>query len=244
MSVCRDSRNRSPYETGRLDAAPFSDSLRDERVFRPGGLELTARAVALAQLAAGATILDLGCGSGHTTRWLRAQGFNAIGIDCADNGETSVMASAEALPMADGSADAVLAECSFSLFEDRARALAECARVLIDGGRLIISDLYARHPEAIAEVRSLRDSCASGMLVREELEAILSNAGFIVNVWEDHSRALRECAARFLFEQGSLDGLWGCRGDSSAIQGAMRTARAGYFLLIAMRSNRTNEKRE
>ncbi|HEX4068102.1 MAG TPA: class I SAM-dependent methyltransferase [Acidobacteriaceae bacterium] len=241
MSACCANRNRSPYETGRPGAASSPGSLGDARVFRPGGIELTARAVALAQLAAGATILDLGCGAGDTTRWLRAQGFNAIGVDCAPNGETSMVASAEALPLADSSTDAVLAECSFSLFEDPARALAECARVLIDGGRFIISDLYARHPEAIAEVRSLPGSCASGMLVREELEASLSNAAFIVNVWEDHSRALRECAARFLFEQGSLDGLWGCGGDSSAIQSAMRTARAGYFLLIATRRNRSNE---
>jgi SAM-dependent methyltransferase len=229
---------RSAYETGRLVQG-------DERLFRPGGLELTARGIALAQLRAGANLLDLGCGAGDTVRWLREQGFNALGIDTASVGSTGncITASAAALPVADNSAAAILAECSFSLFENPAGVLAECARVLIDGGALILSDLYARRPEAIGEVRALRGSCAAGMLVREELEARLWSAGFTVDVWEDHSRALRECAVRFLFEHGSTDGLWGCTGGSSAtIQATMRAARAGYFLLIATRRKLSGEK--
>jgi SAM-dependent methyltransferase len=240
MTPACATRERTPYETGRLAQS-------DARLFRPGGQELTSHAIALANLNPDATVVDLGCGAGDTVRWLRARGFNAIGIDSVLNSdtETCIAAPAEALPLADNSADAILAECSFSLFEEPARALAECARVLVDGGSLIVSDLYARNPEAIAQVRALRGSvnrlaCAAGMLVREELEASLSDAGFTVNVWEDHSRALRECAARFLFEHGSLDGLWGCSSGKSSpeIQAAMRAARAGYFLLIATRRNR------
>ena len=235
---------RSAYESGRL--APD-----DTRLFRPGGLELTEHAIALANFHEGARLLDLGCGAGDTVRYLRSQGFRAMGIDCAPGSATakartrgpvtSIVASAEDLPFADGAIDGIFAECSLSLFEDRQRALAECARVLIDGGRLMISDLYARRPEAIADVRALRGSCAANILVREELEADLSCAGFIVNVWEDHSRSLRECAAHYLFEHGSLDGLWECGGNESspdAIDAAMRAARAGYFLLVATRRKR------
>jgi hypothetical protein len=56
-------------------------------------------------------------------------------------------------------------------------------------------------------------------------------------VWEDHSPALRECAARFIFEHDTLEGLWPCGGQESAdeMQAAMRAARAGYFLLVATR---------
>ena len=247
MTLLCTTRDRSAYETGRL--APG-----DARLFRPGGIELTARAIGLAHLEAGATVLDLGSGSGDTVRYLCAQGFNAVGIDCVSEpsatetptpgADAYFVGSAESLPFAKKTFEAVFAECSISLFEDRERALGECARVLVDGGQLLISDVYARQPEAIAEVRSLRGSCAAGMLVLEELETSLSNAGFTVNVWEDHSLALRECAARFLFEYGSLDGLWGCGGSESSqkVQSAMRAARAGYFLLIATKRKAAAER--
>ncbi len=239
MTAACATRDRSAYETGRLAEG-------DARLFRPGGLELTARAIALANLGAGATVLDLGCGAGDTVRYLRARGMDAIGVDCGGSEtcipDTSkrIVAKAEELPLADSSVHAVLAECSLSLFQDRERALAECARVLVDGGQLMISDLYARNPGAIAQAGSLRGSCAARMLVRDELEASLLNAGFTTKVWEDHSPALRECAARFLFEYGTLDELWGCGGGESSqrIQAEMRAARAGYFLLIATRRKR------
>lgn len=241
-SVCT-TRDRSAYETGRL--APG-----DDRLFRPGGLELTARAIALAGLGAGATVLDLGCGAGDSVRYLRSMGINAIGVDSspthagANRSKLSsldrIVAQAESLPFPENAVDGLLAECSWSLVGDREQALAECARVLKDGGRLMISDLYARNPEAVAEVRAFQGSCAVGMLIREELEISLCRAGFAIDVWEDHSRALRECAARFLFEFGSLDGLWGycCDAPSQSVQDAMRAARAGYFLLIATRLKR------
>lgn len=240
MTVACTTRTPSAYETGQLAHG-------DERVFRPGGLELTGRAISLANLAAGARILDLGCGTGNTVSFLRSLGFDAVGVDCAPEADrtqitpTRIVARAEALPLANASIQAVLAECSISLFADRDRVSAECARVLVDGGRLIISDLYARQPEAIPALRNLPASCAAGILVREELEADLVNAGFTIDRWEDHSRALRECAARYLFEHGSLDGLWGCRGSQSSqdTQAAMRAVRAGYFLLIATRRARS-----
>jgi arsenite methyltransferase len=239
MTEACTSRTPSAYESGRI--APG-----DARLFRPGGLELTARAVDLAQIVTGARIVDLGCGAGDTVRYLRSLGFDAIGIDCAadpdgtQNTPSRILARAESLPLADASYHSILAECSVSLFHHRDLALSECARVLVDGGRLIISDLYARRPDAITEVRGLHDSCVAGMIVREELQHSLENAGFVVDLWEDHSRALRECAARYLFAHGSLQGLWRCGGGTSSdeAQGAMRAARAGYFLLIATRVSR------
>jgi arsenite methyltransferase len=231
--------NGSPFTTGQL-----ADG--DDGVFRPGGIELTARAVALANLKPGATILDLGCGAGHTVRYLRSLGFHAKGLDLRaqidDGGATSwlVAGRAEELPLPDDSMDAVLAECSLSLVEDQKRALAECARVIKDRGKLIVSDLYARQPEMIGHVRSLAGSCVSGMMVRTELETQLVANGFDVDAWEDHSRALRECAARYILEHGSCDSLWGCTPDATAsnIDSAMRAVRAGYFLLVATRRKR------
>jgi len=243
MPTC-STRTLPPYESGRIVYG-------DMRLLRPGGLALTERAIALAQLDAGANVLDVGCGAGDTVRYLQKQGYHAIGVDRISDPVAAgnscdierVIARAESLPFADNSAQGILAECSVSLFEDRTRCLAEFARVLVDGGRLMISDLYARRPEAIAGVRELRGSCVAAMLVQEELEASLLTTGFSVDVWEDHSRALRECAARYIFERGSLDEMWGCdHAASSVLREAMHSARAGYFLLIATRRNRNGHR--
>jgi len=239
------SAKRAAFETGRL-------SPEDLRVFRPGGLELTGRALALAELSSGARVLDLGCGTGATLSYLESRGVVAVGVDCSPEARSGhdqeadprrIVASAEKLPFADETFDGVLLECTLSLIEDQAQALAECARVLVDGGRLVISDLYARRPEAIEHVRTLSGCCAAGMLLREELAATLGQAGFDVEVWEDHSRALRECAARYIFEHGSTDGLWNCGGQAvDTIDTAMRSARAGYFLMVARRQDRVRQK--
>ena len=104
----------------------------------------------------------------------------------------------------------------------------------------MISDLYARQPNAISELRALDNSCVAGTIVRAELEARLFAYGFQINVWEDHSQALRECAARFILERGSLEGMWNCNGEDSAetIKAAMKSARVGYFLMIATLNRR------
>src|SRR5271166_5790996 len=115
-SLC-SAREQSAYATGRM-------AREDKRLFRPGGLELTARAIALARLGAGATVLDLGCGAGQSVKYMRGLGIDAIGIDCAGSGEPAaqglglyehIVASAEELPFPDCSVDGVLAECSVSV---------------------------------------------------------------------------------------------------------------------------------
>lgn len=246
MSSLCTTREPSAYATGRI--APGDDHL-----FRPGGLKLTARAIELARLCSGANVLDVGCGAGQSVLYMRSLGINAIGVDCANSGDspsgnppsrTRVEASAEDLPFPDSFADGILVECSLSVMENQDRALSEFARVLVDGGRLMISDLYARQPDAIAPLRALKTSCVAGTIVRHELETRLADCGFEVNLWEDHSQALRECAARFIFEHGSLDGMWNCDGAESAekVRAAMKSARVGYFLVVATRNRREPER--
>ncbi len=63
-----------PYQSGRHD---------DGAPLRPGGADLTQRALHCAGFRAGERVLDLGCGVGVATRLLREHGCTALGLDLA-----------------------------------------------------------------------------------------------------------------------------------------------------------------
>ena len=188
----------------------------------PGGRELTARALTLAGLRRHGRVLDIGCGSGGTVDWLRrCHRFQAFGLDCSrarfQTGVPLLQAQAERLPFASATLDGVLAECSLSVTASQDAALAECARVLVRGGKLLLTDVYARNPVV-------------GMIQREELMGQLAAHDFRVLCWEDHSEVLRTFLARYIFEHGSTGQLWaGPCGPGEAVQ----QVRPGYFLLVA-----------
>ena len=135
--------------------------------------------------------------------------------------------------------DALIAECVLSLIDDKSAALGECNRVLKPGGHLAITDVYARYPDATSRLRSLRGVCVSGMMNLVELRGELAKHGFSIEAWEDHSYVLRELVARFVFEHGSLEQLWTSSdpkpNESQKISEALKAARPGYFLLIAVK---------
>ena len=215
---------------------------------RPGGIDLTCRAVALCDLRVRARVLDVGCGSGESTAYLhRTLGIDAIGMDLSasacglsrrrDRELTIVRADAVRLPFAAATMDALIAECVISLIDDKSAAIAECNRVLKPCGRLAITDMYARRPDATRRLCSLDGVCVSRMINPSELEGELAKHSFSIEAWEDHSYALRELVARFVFEQGSLEQLWTSShtkpGESQQISDALKGARPGYFLLVA-----------
>ncbi|HVN20738.1 MAG TPA: class I SAM-dependent methyltransferase [Dongiaceae bacterium] len=229
-------------------AACESGHWKSERSLRPGGIDLTVRAIALCRLSAGARVLDLGCGSGESTEYLSSTfRFKAIGMDLSasacrssrqrDRALAIVRADAVRLPFASASMDALLAECVLSIIDDKAAVLAECNRVLKPGGRLAITDLYARNPEALGRLRIQPTVCVSGMIARAELEAELAKQNSVMQVWEDHTDCLREWVARCVFEHGSPDWLWKSShmnaDESQQISAALKAARPGYFLLVA-----------
>ena len=118
----------------------------------------------------------------------------------------------------------MLSECSLSLTADRALTLAEWRRTLRRGGRLALSDVYRR------------DGGGAGRIAtREALCAEVAAAGLCVECFEDRSEALKSWAARFIFEFGSLDALWGA--DCALERGSAGKARLGYALLIAAKSD-------
>jgi SAM-dependent methyltransferase len=200
----------------------------DGEPLRPGGLALTRELIDRAGFCAGDTVADVGCGLGASTRLLRDRGVAAIGVDLVAPSDASargeapplVVADGARLPFADDSLDGVLSECSLSLTADRGLALAEWRRALRRGGRLALSDVYCR-----------AGGGAGRIATREALCADVAAAGFRLAWFEDRSEALKGWAARFIFQFGSLDPLWGC--DCAVDQGLTGKARLGYALLIA-----------
>jgi ubiquinone/menaquinone biosynthesis C-methylase UbiE len=115
----------------------------------PPDLELR-RAFALANVAAGDRVLDLGCGAGDLTADLAAAGARAVGVDVAQAAvrrarsrhpglEFRLAPIDGPLPADDGVFDAVWASEVIEHVADTGQWLSEVRRVLVPGGRLLVT---------------------------------------------------------------------------------------------------------
>ncbi|WP_316901102.1 DVU_1556 family methyltransferase [Pseudodesulfovibrio indicus] len=191
---------------------------------RPGGFELTDRAAGFIGAVPGWTVLDVGAGLGATVSRLRSRfGVRAFGVEPsagqlarAHGAAGLIRARGDALPFGAGRFDAVFCECVLSLFDDRAGGLAEFHRVLRPGGFLVLSDLCASGSPVEGGA-----SCADRAAPLADIAGLVRERGFSVELTEDHSRLLRDLAARLAWSGEA--GRHGC--------GCGRSA--GYFLMIA-----------
>ena len=158
---------------------------------RPSGLELTLKALDLCSFPPKAKIADLACGYGATLELLTGLGFEAVGLDLSTERLAAAAARGKViqgdfhrLPWLDASFDGLICECSLSLAQDPVLVLRECFRVLKTKGRLIVSDLAG---------------------AGDELEKLLRQGGFEIRHHSDHSRALRELAAKLVWHLGSAE---------------------------------------
>lgn len=203
----------------------------------PGGAEVTGHLLDRAGFGAGDQVIDVGCGQGRGVGLMVCRGIAVIGIDadldalriarCRVPGAAFLCAPGHRLPFSDNFADGIVSECVLSVMPDKARALAEWHRVLCKGGRLAISDVYARRPGPDRQI----PVGAGAMLCASRLCEIIAAAGFVVSFFEDRSDLLSSWAGRFIFQYGSLDALWG----DAATAEAMRHVAPGYCMAIAVK---------
>ena len=174
------------YDQDELDRAPEGANL---------GLGC-GNPVALASLAPGETVLDLGSGAGFDC-FLAAERVGpegrVIGVDMTPDMVELARANAlksgfanvefrlgeiEALPVADGVADIVISNCVLNLSANRPRVLAETMRALRPGGRVMISDLVSDRPmpDFIAHSKESLVGCLPVRIA--EYKADLAAAGF------------------------------------------------------------------
>jgi arsenite methyltransferase len=154
---------------------------------------------ALAELAAGETVLDLGSGGGIDVL-LSAKRVGptgkAYGLDMTDEmldlaqknkeaaGATNVeflKGHIEAIPLPRASVDVILSNCVINLSTDKDRVLREAFRVLRAGGRFAVSDIVLRRqlPEAAQASIELWSGCVAGALLEADYVAKLEAAGFV-----------------------------------------------------------------
>jgi arsenite methyltransferase len=152
---------------------------------------------ALAQLAPGETVLDLGSGGGIdvllSARRVGPAG-KAYGLDMTDEmlalarenqrkaGVENVeflKGEIEAIPLPDETVDVIISNCVINLSGDKDKVLREAFRVLKPGGRFAVSDIVTR-----GEVPDIRKNvlawagCIAGALEESEYAAKLAGAGF------------------------------------------------------------------
>ena len=154
--------------------------------------------LAVADLRAGETVLDLGSGGGIdvllSARRVGPTG-KAYGVDMTDEmlalartnaaeaGATNVefvKGTIESVPLPDASVDVVISNCVINLSTDKPAVLAEAHRVLRPGGRFGVSDVVAEdHLDATHRAeRGSYVGCIAGALSISEYRDGLAAAGF------------------------------------------------------------------
>jgi arsenite methyltransferase len=178
---------------------------------------------ALASLAEGETVLDLGSGGGIdvllSARRVGARG-RVYGLDMTDEmlelaranqaraGVTNVeflKGDIEAIPLPDASVDVIISNCVINLAADKGRVLREAFRVLRPGGRLAVSDIVAARPvpELIRRSVELWMGCVAGALDRDTYGRLLAEAGF-AGISLEPTRVYGASDARYFLEGAGL----------------------------------------
>jgi len=179
---------------------------------------------ALAQIAPGETVLDLGSGGGIdvllSARRVGPTG-KVYGLDMTDDmlelaranqakaGLTNVeflKGDVEHIPLPANSIDLIISNCVINLSTDKDQVFAEAFRVLKPGGRVAVSDIVIRGEMPFEVRRSLElwAGCVAGALEEGEYKTKLAHAGF-ETISIEPTRVYTAADARELFEGTGID---------------------------------------
>ena len=179
-----------------------------------------------ADIEPGDTVLDLGCGSGIDTilaaRYTGPAG-RVIALDFLPamldrtaaaarqaglrNIET-LHADIEDIPLPEPSVDQIISNGVLNLCPRKARALAECRRVLRPGGKLCVADMTVDEDDLPAEVLThpaAWTGCTAGALTERDFARKLERAGFgEVEIVDRQPQSIDDLALYPLFTAGLL----------------------------------------
>ncbi len=188
-----------------------------ENSLHPGGLELTEHWLKRLQLAQKTKIVDVGCALGTGVQHLIEQGHCAVGIESSAvlveeakkrfSKAEFLQGRAEELPLPDASAQVLVCECSFSLFEDKEKAAAEIRRVIQPGGSFVMMDIV-RLQKKMEPAAGDINTCAAQALTKDEILRLCERQGFYLQEQEDLSEHLHGFVARMTWEYGSAQLFW------------------------------------
>jgi len=202
------------------------------QTLRPGGLELTKRALEFCKFKADDDkLLDLGCGKGATIKYI--SDFYKIDICGLDISESLVAAaneinkdavivisSGENTPFEDDTFNGVFAECTLSLMDNLEKTINEINRIMKCGGYVIISDVYAKNTAYLEELNSY------------SAETCLKNPHE-----ENYDNLMKQLVVDIIFGHNTMESFWNCTGchciDGAKFQETLRKSKLGYFLMIA-----------
>ncbi len=215
-SSCSGEDSLSRGSLGRGEASRHLGYSDEELQAVPAGSNLglgCGNPGAIAALAPGETVLDLGSGAGFdcflAARQVGAAGL-VIGVDMTpemltkarDNASRHGYANVEfrlgeieQLPAGDASVDVIISNCVINLSPEKQKVFNESYRVLRPGGRVAVSDIVSRAPLPAAIRRDPEKycGCIAGAATIDEVKTMLADAGFV-----DIRIELNEASKRFI----------------------------------------------
>ena len=181
-----------------VSSVPAADHSQVPQIAIDGALGV-ASPLCRADIEPGDTILDLGCGYGIDTILAArrtAPGGRVIALDFLRamldrTAEAAAQASLqnvdtlhadiEGISLPDRSVDQIISNGVLNLCPRKARAFAECRRVLRPGGKLCVADMTVEEDDLPAEVlthQAAWTGCTAGALTEDDFARKLGKAGF------------------------------------------------------------------